>query len=40
MSLLFCLLFSVTASEWNPNEGNLVDQVLQADGQGEWVTGS
>ena len=26
------------ASEWNPNEGMLADQVLQADGQSEWVT--
>jgi tetratricopeptide (TPR) repeat protein len=38
MNLFFCLLFSVIASEWNPNEGMLADQVLQADGQGEWVT--
>ena len=38
MTLFFCLQFSVMASEWNPNEGMLADQVLQADGQSEWVT--
>ena len=34
----FWLLSSAYASEWNPNEGMFADQVLQADGQGEWVT--
>ena len=26
------------ASEWNPNEGLLADQVLAADGKAEWIT--
>ena len=38
MSILIWFIGVVTASEWNPNEGMLADQVLQADGQGEWVT--
>ena len=38
MSLFFWLLSSAISSEWNPKEGLLADQVLQADGQGEWVT--
>ena len=35
---LLLLIVVAMASEWNPNEGMLADQVLQADGQGEWVT--
>ena len=38
MSILIWFIGVVTASEWNPNEGMLADQVLQPDGQGEWVT--
>ena len=35
-----CIAFvqDARASAWNPNEGMLADQVLQADGQSEWVT--
>lgn len=32
------LVQDAQASAWNPNEGMLADQVLQADGQSEWVT--
>ncbi len=35
---LFLLFDSASASPWNPNEGALADQVLAADGRGEWVT--
>ncbi len=38
MSILVYMFGIASASEWNPNEGMLADQVLQADGQGEWVT--
>ena len=39
MSVLTWLIVGAHASEWNPNEGMLADQVLQADGQGERANG-
>ncbi len=36
--IVWCCLGKLWASPWNPNEGLLADQVLQADGQSEWIT--
>lgn len=35
--LWLCSAWAI-GSAWNPNEGLLADQVLEADGQGEWIT--